>query len=334
MRKFLTIAVPRYNETEKEIFPLLSSISIQAGIDFSDLEVIIANDGKEVVPLNEDFFSLFCFDIRQITCEKNLGCGPARQAAFDVAKGEYLLCCDADDVLHNAGALGALMQEAEKQAPDMLTTSWLEEIQDENGRYRYITHENDNTWMHGKLYRRHFLIQNGIRFPDFLRVQEDSYFNGLAAALAKKRIYMPVTSYIWKFNPGSTTRKNNGIYAYESVPDFIRSCSLVHEKLKDLAPEQMERKILQFVAYNYFSLHQPGWHAPEHETYRKAAETAFAEHVKPFWHYWENAPMQAIADIYNQERANSFAGCLEQETIQEWIRRLGLSESEPPASSV
>ena len=82
--------------------------------------------------------------------------------------------------------------------------------------------------------------QNEIRFPDFLRIQEDSYFNGLAASFAEKKSYVPVTSYVWKYNPDSTTRKNGGIYAYESIPDFIRSCSMVHKIIEKKNPEQME----------------------------------------------------------------------------------------------
>lgn len=325
MRKFLSIVVPRYQETEEEVFPLLSSIHTQAGIDFSDIEVIVANDGKETIPLHEEFLSIFQFDIKQITCEVNRGCGPARQAGFDIARGDYFMCCDADDVLHSVGVLGALIQEAVQNAPDLITSSWLEEVIDPNGQYHYITHENDNTWMHGKIYRRNFLIQNEIRFPDSLRVQEDSYFNGLAAAFAQKRSYVPITSYVWKYSSESTTRRNGGVYTYESVPEFIRSCSMVHEVLEKRKPEQMEHKIVQFVLYNYFRFHQPGWWMEENEIFLKAAEKAFAEHVSPFWHYWEGAGQQKIAEIYNQERQRNFQGLVEHETIQEWIRRLGLS---------
>ena len=53
MRKFLSIIIPRYKETEKEIFPLLSSINGQVGMDFSDIEVIIATDGKENPELDQ-----------------------------------------------------------------------------------------------------------------------------------------------------------------------------------------------------------------------------------------------------------------------------------------
>ena len=57
MRKFLSIIIPRYKETEKEIFPLLSSINGQVGMDFSDIEVIIATDGKENPELDQGFLN-------------------------------------------------------------------------------------------------------------------------------------------------------------------------------------------------------------------------------------------------------------------------------------
>lgn len=324
MRKYLSIVIPRYKETEEEIFPLLSSINGQAGIDFSDIEVIIANDGKETIPLNKDFLSLFHFDIKQITCKVNRGCGPARQAGFDIAKGDYLMCCDADDILHSVGVLGALLKEAAQNSPDMITSPWLEEVADPEGHCYYITHENDNTWMHGKLYRRYFLIQNEIRFPDFLRIQEDSYFNGLAASFAEKKSYVPVTSYVWKYNPDSTTRKNGGIYAYESIPDFIRSCSMVHKIIEKKNPEQMEYKILQFTLYHFFRFHQPSMTDDKHKEYLAKGELSFVENIKPFWHYWQNAEIHKIAKIYNQERTRNFSNYIENETIWEWIKRLGL----------
>ncbi len=40
MNTLLSIVIPRYRETEKELFPLLSSIHGQVGIDHSVLEVI------------------------------------------------------------------------------------------------------------------------------------------------------------------------------------------------------------------------------------------------------------------------------------------------------
>ena len=56
MHKFLSIIIPRYTETERDIFPLLSSIGGQVGVDFSAIEVIIVNDGRGSGPLDSAFF--------------------------------------------------------------------------------------------------------------------------------------------------------------------------------------------------------------------------------------------------------------------------------------
>ena len=219
-----------------------------------------------------------------------------------------------------------MTQEAEKTAPDMLGSAWLEEIVDEAGRYRYITHENENTWMHGKLLRRQFLMQNNIRFHNDLRVHEDSYFLCVAASLAQRRGCVPITSYIWKYHPDSITRKDGASYTYDSIPEFIRACAMAHAEVEKRAPEQMEYKVLQFTLYNYFCFHQAGWQAPERKKNLEAAEKAFVTYMKPVWRYWRDAPREAIAGVYNEERAKSFMGGVESETVWEWIKRLGLEE--------
>lgn len=323
MRKFLSIIVPRFKESEEEIFPLLSSIQGQIGIELSDIEVIISNDGCERL-INQTFLDLFHMDIRQVDLEENRGPGVARQAGLEEARGEYVMFCDADDTLHNVGVLGALMQEAENNVPDILITPWLEEIVDQRGHYRYITHENDSTWMHGKLLRRNFLIQNHICFHNKLRVHEDSYFLCVATSFAERNRYLPVTSYVWKYNPKSITRKDDAIYSYNSIPEFIRACSLAHEIVDKRVPAQMTYKILQFTLYNYFCFHQPGWKTPEHDIYLKKAEETFVTCIAPMWHYWTDAEPQMITNVYNEERLKNFNGCVETETLWAWIERLGL----------
>jgi len=324
MSKFLSIIIPHYDEAERDMFPLLSSISGQVGIDFSDLEVIIANDGG-AYQLDGDFFSLFNMEIRQVCLADNGGPGVARQAGIFAANGEYVMFCDADDTLHSVGVVGALIQEARKNAPDILTTSWLEELLNPDGAYTYKPHDNDATWMHGKLLRRMFLVKNDIRFHPDLRVHEDSYFLCIATALAERGSTMPFTSYVWKYRPDSITRRDGAVYTYASIPTFIKACTMAHAEVEKRNPALMAYKILQFTLYNYFTFHRPDWLASEHKQYLEAAEAAFAEHIKPFWHYWQDAEAQTIAEVYNQERARSFGGCVENETVEAWIARIGLN---------
>lgn len=324
MRKFLSIIIPRYKETEKEIFPLLSSINGQVGIDFSDIEVIIATDGKESTKLDQNFLRLFEFSIRQVNLEKNSGPGVARQTGLDHAHGEYVMFCDADDTIYNVGVLKALMQEAELTATDMLSSSWLEEILDDNDNYIYMEHPQENTWLHGKLFRRQFLIQNNIRFHDTLRIHEDSYFLCIAADLAERNRHMPITSYVWKYQPDSITRRNKGAYTYDSMPEFIRACTLAWKEIGKRKPEHLAGKVIQFVLYNYFTYHLPHWQTKEHETYLKKSEQAFVKAIIPYWHYWKEAPQGVIMNAYNKERQRTFIGSMENETLHEWIDKLGI----------
>lgn len=322
MSKFLSIVIPRYKETEKEIFPLLSSIAGQLGVDFSRVEVIIVNDGGGPGPLDWDFLSLFDLEIRQISLETNRGPGVARQAGLDIAKGDYVMFCDADDTLHSVGVLGALIQEAEINVPDILTSEWLEEMANPAGGYTYLTHQIENTWMHGKLLRRRFLEQNNVRFHDELRVHEDSYFLCIASALTKNSRHLPITTYVWKHRPDSITRRNNGIYTFDSFPTFIKACCMSHRDIGDRAPEMMEYKIVQFALYVYFSLQRPEWQREEIISFREDSEKTFAEMMTPFWHWWENAEPETIARIYNEERAKNFSGCIEREPLESWAKRM------------
>lgn len=331
MNKFLSIVIPRYKETEKDIFPLLSSIAGQLGVDFSRLEIIIANDGGGAGPLDRDFLELFDLEIRQVSLPENRGPGVARQAGLDAARGDYVMFCDADDTLHSVGVLGALIQEAEANVPDILTSEWLEEMANPTGGYTYITHQIENTWMHGKLLRRRFLEQNKIRFHEELRVHEDSYFLSIASALSKRNSHIPVTTYVWKHRFDSITRRNNGIYTFESFPTFIEACCMSHRDIGDRNPELMEYKIVQFALYVYFALQRPEWRMPEHLPYAQASEKMFAEMMGPFWRWWNSAAPETVARIYNEERVKNFAGCVESETVGQWVQRM-MGEVEAPDS--
>lgn len=326
MRKALSIIVPRYRETERDIFPLFSSISNQVGIDFQDIEVYVTTDGGGGPPLDENFLSLFNFETRQFRREENGGCGPARQTAIDKANGDYILCCDADDVLHNVGALQTMMLEAEKSSPDILTSEFLEELRMPDGRYLYGPHGREECWMHGKLLRRGFLEWYNIRFRDDLKVHEDSYFLCIAMSLAGKIMHLPATTYVWKFHPDSITRRNNGAYAYETVPEHIKAVTMAWEIVERWRPEQMEDRVVQFVHYNFFTLHRTDWQEQCRKELLNKAEDAFAQAMRPWMHCYFSTPISARLESYNREREKLFRNGMEKETLLAWLNRLLLAE--------
>lgn len=321
---YLSFIIPSYKETEKEAFPLLASIANQLGINQSAIEVIIVRDGTEA--LNLEVFDILDLNIRQIILEENQGPGVARQKGLEASTGKYIMFCDADDVLHSVGIIGAMVQEMDNQGWDILKTPWLEECMDANSKQLvYVNHEIENTWMHGKMFRRDFLMKNNISFHPQLRVHEDTYFNSIAVEYTDKAGYLNVTSYVWKWGANSITRHDNGIYRYDSAIEFIKACTWAHERIEIINPTHMDYKIVQLTLYHYFTLHSEGWQSEEMKQYHDDTEQAFAEAIKPFWKYWKQAEPSLIAQIYGEERNKNFIGQIENETLDEWIQRLGLN---------
>ena len=64
----LQILVPQYKETDEIIKPLLDSIAMQQCIDFSQIGVIICNDGTDV-RLSDKLISSYPFKIEYYLCE-------------------------------------------------------------------------------------------------------------------------------------------------------------------------------------------------------------------------------------------------------------------------
>lgn len=326
MRKFLSIIIPRYKETEQELFLLLSSINGQIGVDFREIEVIVSTDGGGEDILSDNFIKLFeNLQIKQVKSDVNVGPGITRQNGLDVALGDYVMFCDADDTLHNVGAIGGLIEAVETEAPDILTSSWLEEIKLEDGSMRYFTHANDNTWMHGKLLRRKFLQSRNIRFhPDF-RVHEDTYLLSVAASLADKTFNTEILSYVWKWHDNSITRRNGGIYTFNSMPTFVNAVTESFRILDSHKKDDLPYKVVQFTFYTYFSMHQPEWLDQSKNAYRIETEQSFADSIKPFWHYYTDQTPEYITKLYNDERNRRFSNLIENETLYQWFDRLGLN---------
>lgn len=322
MSKILSIIIPRYKETEFDLFPLLSSINIQVGINFDDIEVIISNDGGSDIKLDDTFLSLFSFNIRQVYLTENKGPGVARQNGLDHAYGDYVTFCDADDCLHSVAVLGAFMNEIKQYEPDILTSSWLEEIKDQEGNVLYLTKELDNTWMFGKVLKRSFLSKHNIRFHDNLRVHEDSYFLSIAAELAENRRYLPLTTYVWKFRPDSITRKNNGIYGWGSMPTYIDAITMSIKELEDRGYTNLNYKVSQFICYIYFMTQSENWNTDDKLSYKTDMEKAFKEKITPFWHYYQETDESQFKEIYSAERVKNFANQIEIERFADWIKRL------------
>jgi glycosyltransferase involved in cell wall biosynthesis len=181
---YLQILVPQYKENEAIIKPLLDSIAIQQNIDFKkDIGVIITNDGSDV-HLSQDFLNHYPFSIEYYFNEHK-GVSATRNFCLDKATADYVMFCDADDMFFNICGIYIILQEIKEKHFDSFVSSFIEETRHPDTKEPlYINHDIDSTFVHGKVHRREYLIDNNIRWNDNLTIHEDSYFNCLCQNLS------------------------------------------------------------------------------------------------------------------------------------------------------
>lgn len=192
------IVIPYYN-ARKFLNRVLGSIIMQDADDIS-LQVLLVDDCSTEVfeDVVEKFNQLIKIDI--IHAPINAGPGVARQIGIDYSNADYLVFIDSDDILCSPNAITSCVEVAKDNNADIVICDFIEET--DNGLY---THNKDQTFMHGKMYRTAFLKENGIRFNES-RTNEDGVFNAIAITLSKSTIFYGQPIYQWCNNVNSTVR--------------------------------------------------------------------------------------------------------------------------------
>lgn len=228
--KKLQILVTHYNESEEIVATLLDSIEQQKNVDFNDFNVILVNDG-DVCILSDEFLNKYSFDIRyEILPKHNVSF--ARNCALDIATAKYVMFCDCDDEFCLECAFEWIFNEM------VIPFNVLNSVFFEERSGKVIRRENDNTFIHGKVFSREYLRNECIRFDDELYVHEDGYFVCLAQACAGSIRYFDKPFYVWKERKGSVARQ----------PDFIQKTWKEYLKAKRKLIRQLCDRDLENVA--------------------------------------------------------------------------------------
>ena len=285
MRK-LDIVIPRYQEEASVLLTLLQSIQLQAGINFADIKVIVVEDGSKE-PLTQDFINQFKFAVSVLHLDENKGVSNARNVGLLNAEAEYVMFCDADDSFHVMNALNIVFNNMAQPA-DIYTYAFLSEAV-VSDRFVYMPNTNNNTFIHGKIFKRQFLIDNKIFFNPLLKVHEDGYFNVLANSYTKNRKNCNEIIYLWRHNPASVTRRDSTFLA-RTLKDFVVSSIALMARLegkeeKDVA--FITNSVIHNILYLYVQSQLPYWNGQDE--HKALFEQYVGYYVQHFHHYYEAA---------------------------------------------
>ncbi|MBQ8659601.1 MAG: glycosyltransferase family 2 protein [Bacilli bacterium] len=200
----IDIIIPTYN-ARNTIRKTLDSIKIQ---DYKDFKVTIVRDTGDLYDDIVDDYKDF-FKVSILNLEVNGGPGVARQYGIDNTYGEYIVFIDSDDYLYNEHSLGLLLNNI--GTADLCVGEFIYERDNE-----VLVKKENFIWLHGKIYRRRFLIDNNIRFNN-TRANEDNGFNRLLLFHRPKIKILNEIVYVYAENENSITRKNNRFYKYSGL---------------------------------------------------------------------------------------------------------------------
>ena len=317
----LQILITQYNETDEVVKPLLDSIAIQQGIDFNEIGVIICNDGSDI-HLTKELMDSYKFHIEYWQSEHK-GVSATRNALLGLAEADYIMFCDADDMfVSNCGIYQILMDIEE--GFDVLNSVFIEEVK-RNGRMVYITHPNDCTFIHGKVYRRQYLLDNNIRWDDRLTIHEDSFFNLLCQNLSDRVKYCETPFYLWKWRDSSVCRGDQK-FMLKTYDKFIASNeALVDELTRRGRLDKAMYYFVNMVFETYYTMNKPEWVSQDNHEYRNKTESRFAEHFRLHKDLWDNTPMADKANISESARARiiEHGMMLETVTVFKWLENIG-----------
>lgn len=263
--KKIQFLVPQYKENEDTISFLLDSIESQLHIDKNEVGVIICSDGGEYI-LDQKFLDKYSYDIDYIVCEHR-GVSATRNSALILSDAEYVMFCDADDGFVSNIGVFSLIRSLDLNPESELLSSKIFIEDNINGIPEFIIGDHNNVFVHGKLFRRDFLISHEIFFDERLIVHEDSYFCNVINFFAKNISYNNNAFYCWRKNPESVS--NQEYYFVKTMWRLLLTNNSLVNLMKNIniKEESISETVVDVVLQFYCELQNSEWYLDEHKEY-------------------------------------------------------------------
>lgn len=290
----LQILIAHYKESEELVLNLLNSINDQLGIDFkNDLEAIICNDGF-LAPIPIEILSKYKFKIKYIM-NQHEGVSYTRNTLLNVSNAEYIMFCDADDTFCDRLGLYSILEVIKDKNPDVFISPFYEETRE----HKFILRELDSNFIHGKVFRRQYLLDNNIKFHQDLIFLGDPYFLQQALNLTTNMVYSRIPFYIWCWNDNSVCRKEKDhlikSYSMKLRGDKLLTENFIKRERLDLA----KMVLLRSVQDMYFKFYSKNWFDLRYTEEIKLAQKQFVDYYNEFKFLYNDIDEKTKIQSYN-----------------------------------
>lgn len=321
----LDIIVPRYKEPWGTCRYLFDTLSTQRGITSDMFRVLVVNDGEEDI-LNAALLAQYPFEVEYMV-KPHGGVSDTRNYGLMHSDADYVMFCDADDgFLNNYGL--HLIFSAMQEGFDFLCANFVEETYTDQGTITIVRHDKDMTFMHGKVYRRQWLLDNDIVFDPAMTLHEDGYFNSMAYTVSLhegKQKFIDTPIYLWRWNDESTVRKDRKDFVLRSYKEVIQTRIGTCEQFEKRGYEQDFRTAVMMTVMNsYYDFQKTAYHTEKNREYLKNAEKAFKEFWKKYRKVFRDCTNKDIAEVAHLTRENAYKNGLliEQQDLRTWLKHI------------
>lgn len=310
----LDIIVTHYDEpweTGRKFFDMLGC---QRGISPSNFRVILVHDGGCKFP--KEYFRRYPYRVIQYRIP-HAGVSAARNYGLDMATDKWVQFCDFDDMYSNAYALMGILPHMEKDL-DFLWTPYMSEYAKGMDILTRAEEKENIVFIHGKYFRREWLNENGLRFPEWIQFSEDSAFcamvNELAEPGRRGKIRTAFPAYVWCVRPDSISMRADR--EERNLAGLIdRNFYVVEEFIRRGIPHTL--MVGRMFADAYWAFHRKGKAFPDEEA-------RFATEARKYIPELDEVVRGDQMNELMQAAMTNLPGTIDEraETFTAWIQRI------------
>ena len=270
---------------------MFEMLKVQRGIEEGDCRVMLVQDGPDDQLDTARILKVYPF-VETVVQNPKGGVSMARNAGLEESDAEWIMFCDFDDCLYSVDSLFRIMQsirEAGDRADLLYSDFWIEQ-RTPTGRFTKVLKGWNTVFIHGKVYRRQFLIDRGIRFDEDLTYSEDAMFNALVAMeIDPARVaVMPEVVYMWCFRNESLSNYTGG--------DGTRNMSLYRKRIKVCEEYEKRGRIYDARAAAARALLDYYWEMNGDKPQEGGTVEEWEERIREFCRRWPKAMTQISAE--------------------------------------